>query len=234
MPKVMYTEGLSGFLVEGTELTHESASFGGGFAIIKAKGAASYFDTVVDTSLEGAKALEVDMPVYLKAWTAVAQNPLKEGDIVIPFDMRTSCWITDTPNSVTEGTVDLTSQCDWLEGRRDIKGDGNYTDSGSVNGYFESESEMQKQLGRCFRNTVVHSGTGDATKISWLPIKSDKTFWHFLITRRTDVVGETEVTIIRKMLINGIHSDVPSSGGVPFNYDYTTLAAFRYEREVAA
>ena len=45
--KVNKTEGRSGFLVPGTELTSTSESFAGGFCIIRSKGASSWFDTLV-------------------------------------------------------------------------------------------------------------------------------------------------------------------------------------------
>lgn len=112
MSKITIRDGRSGFLSEGTELTSTSETFDGGFCLIKAKGATSYFDTIVDNAIEGGRALDVDEPVYIEAFSTSEDNPLEEGDIVIPFDMRVSCWTTDCPNNASEGQLDLTSQCD--------------------------------------------------------------------------------------------------------------------------
>lgn len=232
--KVNYVEGKSGFLVPGTELTSVSESFAGGFCIIKAKGATSYFDTVKDSSVEGGRALDTDMPVWIDAFSEVAGNPLEEGDVVIPFDMKVSCWTTDCPNNVSEGTVDVTSQCDWLAGRKDIRRDGNRSESGTINGYYETDSEMQNSIERLFRPTIKHEGKGESAKITYIPYTQDNQFWHFLVTRVTNTVGEVEKTVIRKMAITGFTADSPSSGYVPFNFNYTAMASFNYEREVSA
>ena len=234
MSKITITDGKSGFLKEGTELTSTSQSFDGGFCLIKAKGATSYFDTLVDSSIEGGKALDVEMPIYIEKFTSQEDNPLEEGDVVIPFDMRVSCWTTDCSNNASEGQIDLTSQCEWLEGKRDIRGDGNISDSGTISGYYETDSEMQRKIENLFRPVIKDTATGGTKKVTYVPRSKDKTMWHFFITRVTDVVGETERTLIRKMYIDGFTADAPTSGGVPFNFNYTTLASFSYEREVSA
>ena len=46
--------------------------------------------------------------------------------------------------------------------------------------------------------------------------------------------GEVEKTVIRKMAITGFTADSPNSGYVPFNFNYTAMASFNYEREVSA
>lgn len=232
--KVNNVEGRSGFLVPGTELTSTSESFAGGFCLIKAKGATSYFDTVVDDSIEGGRALEVDMPVWIDAFSDAESNPLEEGDIVIPFDMRVSCWTTDCPNSVSEGTVDVTSQCDWLDGKKDIRRDNNPTESGTISGYYETDSEMQRAIEQLFRPSITHEGKGESAKITFVPRSKENQFWHFLVTRSTETVGEVERTIIRKMAITGFTADVPNSGYVPFNFNYTTCASYGYDREISA
>lgn len=234
MSKVNYTEGRSGFLVPATELTSMSESFAGGFCLIKAKGATSHFDSCVDAEVEGGKALEVDMPVWLDAWSESGSNPLEEGDVVVPFDMHTSCWTTDCANSVSEGTVEVTSQCDWLAGRKDIRRDGNITESGTISGYYMTDSEMQRAIEALFSATIEHSGKGEQAKITYVPRTEDNQMWHFLVVRETSTVGEVERTIIRKMAISGFTADVPSNGYVPFNFSYTSMARYNYAREVSA
>ena len=234
MSKVNNVEGKSGFLIEGTELTSTSESFAGGFCLIKAKGATSYFDTIVDSSVEGGLALDVEMPVWIEAFSQTDDNPLQEGDVVIPFDMAVSCWTTDCSNNVSEGTVDVTSQCDWLKGKKDIRRDNNPTESGTINGYYETDSEMQRAIEAIFRPTIQHKGKGETAKITYVPKTQNNQFWHFLITRTTTTVGEIERTIIRKMAITGYTEDVPNNGYVPFNFNYTTNDAYYYDREISA
>ena len=232
--KVEATSGRSGFLVaKEAPLNNQSASYDGGFCLIDAKGATSYFDTVVDESIEGGKALEVGCPVKLEAWASQDNCPLKEGDTVTPWDMRISCWTTNHPHGLSEGTVDVTSQCDIIKGQRDIRGDGNITGSGTVNGYLETDSEMQDFIKEHFSETIRHNGKDTSTKITLVPRKKDSTFWTFFTTRETTVVGEVEETIIQKVKIDSFNMDQPDSGFIPFNYSYTTLATYNYRKEVS-
>ena len=226
--KVNYSEGRSGFFKKGAVLTKQSASLGGGFCLITAKGASSYFDTIKDTSIEGGKALEKDMPVYLEAWNSQETCPLKEGDEVIPLEMAMSCWTTDCPASYSEGAIDRTSQCDIVQGVKDITGDGVVSESGSISGFYETDSEMQRFIEDNFVPSIVDNGT----KKTYVPIKKDKKYLHWFKTRETTESGEVETTLIRDMLISGFSAGQPSSGAVPFNYSYTTLRSFNYRKEV--
>ena len=80
--KVSSKEGRSGFLKDtGEELTSTTATFKGGWGIITAKGATSYFDGAVDSSIEGGKALDVGCPVYIKAFSQADDNPLEKGTL---------------------------------------------------------------------------------------------------------------------------------------------------------
>lgn len=226
--KVNYSEGRSGFFKKGEVLTKQSASFAGGFCLIKQKGASSYFDTIKDASIEGGKALEKDMPVYLEAWNSQETCPLKEGDEVIPLEMAMSCWTTDCPASYSEGAIDRTSQCNIVQGVKDITGDGVVSESGSISGFYETDSEMQRFIEDNFVPSIVDNGTNK----TYVPIKKDKKYLHWFKTRETTESGEVETTLIRDMLISGFSAGQPSSGAVPFNYSYTTLRSFNYRKEV--
>lgn len=226
--KVNYSEGRSGFFKKGEVLTNQSVSFAGGFCLIKQKGASSYFDTIKDASIEGGKALEKDMPVYLEAWNSQEACPLKEGDEVIPLEMAMSCWTTDCPASYSEGAIDRTSQCNIVQGVKDITGDGVVSESGSISGFYETDSEMQRFIEDNFVPSIVDNGT----KKTYVPIKKDKKYLHWFKTRETTESGEVETTLIRDMLISGFSAGQPSSGAVPFNYSYTTLRSFNYRKEV--
>ena len=228
--KVNYSEGRSGFFKKGAVLTKQSASFGGGFCLITAKGASSYFDTIKDEALEGGKALEKDMPVYLEAWNSQETCPLKEGDEVIPLEMAMSCWTTDCPVSYSEGSIDRTSQCDLVQGIKDIVGDGVVTESGSISGYYESESEMQRFIEDNFISKIVD----EDNKKTFVSMNKEKRYLHWFKTRETTVAGEVETTLIREMLISGFSAGQPTSGAVPFNFSYTTLRSFNYRKKVTA
>lgn len=228
--KVNYTEGRSGFFKEGEKLTKSTAKYSGGFGIITKKGAISYFDSVKDEDVTEGKALEEGMPVFLKKWDSEETNPLKEGDEVQALIQRLSCWTTDCPVAATEGTVDVTSQCDIAKGAKDIRPDGNIQETGTINGYYETESEMQRALEDKF---IAHIEDGEG-KITYVPRDNTSPLWHFFIARETETVGETEQILIRKMFISGFTTGQGSSGFNAFSFNYSTLEAYNYRRKINA
>ena len=229
--KVSSQEGRSGFFKNTEEeLTSLTASFKGGWGIITGKGATSFFDSAVDASIEGGKALDVGKPVYIPAFSEVDENPLEEGDTVAVYEMSVSCWTTDRNYSPSEGEVDVTSQCDEIAGKRDLRPDGNITETGTVNGYYETESEMIEVM-TSFFTPVITDANGKLTLSN--PPK-EKTLWTFLKVRETDTVGEVEKTIIRRQKISGLTLGSSQSGYFSFNYNYTTLESYEYRREVSA
>lgn len=227
--KANYSEGRSGFFKKGEAITKTTANFAGGFCLIEAKGATSYFDTLKDESIAEGKSLDVGMPVLLSAWSSSEENPLKEGDSVIPLEMALSCWTTDCPVSYSEGSIDRTSQCDIVAGVKDLVGDGVVTESGSISGYYESDSEMQRFIEDNFIASIIDKDT----KKTYVPIKKDKRYLHWFKTRETTASGETETTLIREMLITGFSAGQPTSGSTPFNFNYTTIKSFNYRKVIA-
>lgn len=229
--KVSSQEGRSGFFKETSEeLTSESASFGGGWGIITGKGATSYFDSVVDDSIENGKALDVGNPVYIPAFSDAESNPLEEGDMVAIYEMSVSCWTTDRNYSPSEGEVDVTSQCDEIAGKRDVRPDGNITETGTVNGYYETESEMIDVMTSFFTPVITDSDG----KLTLSNPPKEKTLWTFLKIRETDTVGEIEKTIIRRQKISGLTLGSSQNGYFSFNYNYSTLESYEYRRKVGA
>ena len=102
------------------------------------------------------------------------------------------------------------------------------SESGSISGFYETDSEMQRFIEDNFVPSIVDNGT----KKTYVPIKKDKKYLHWFKTRETTESGEVETTLIRDMLISGFSAGQPSSGAVPFNYSYTTLRSFNYRKEV--
>ena len=224
-------DGRSGFCKDAAaELTIETAVFAGGFGFITAKGASSYFDTLKDAALLKGKALVVGAPVELPAWETTAGNPLVSGDKVMPFTMDISCWTTDCPVSSQEGELDQTTQCDRIAGRKKLAGDGIYSESGTINGLFQTDSEMQRELEGLFRTRIV----AKAGKVTMLPRDSNKQFMHFFIYREMTEAGEVEITLFRKMRIPQISAGQAATGNTPFNFNYTTLESWQYENTVPA
>lgn len=229
--KTSAIDGRSGFCKNAAEeITIETATFKGGFGFITAKGTTSYFDTLVDSTLKGGKALAIGAPVKLPSWDATASCPLKEGDKVMPFSMDISCWTTDCPVSPQEGELDQTTQCDRIAGRKKLVGDGIISESGTINGLFETDSEMQRELEGLFRTRVVEK----EGKITMIPRDSNKQFLHFFIYREMTEAGEVEITIFRKMRIPQLNAGQAASGNTPFNFNYTTLESWQYESTVPA
>ena len=228
--KVKAIDGRSGFCEEAAEnLDSTTAIFAGGYGFIKAKGTASYFDTLLDSAIVGGKALTVGAVVKLPGWAESASNPLTEGDEVVPVSMEHSCWSTDCPVSSQEGELNQTTQCDHIAGRQDLRGDGVVTESGTINGLFMTDSEMQRQIEGLFRNRIIDKGG----KVTLVP-RTEKVFWHFFIFREMTDEGEIEVTIFRKMRIPQVSEGQPTSGNTPFNFNYTTLETWQYERTIPA
>jgi len=227
--KVQATDGRSSFLEEATELTPSTTAFAGGWGMITALGASSYFDTLKDSDITGGVALKVGCPVLLPAWTN-GNCPLLEGDKVLSFEQKVTCWTTDCPQGMSEGEVDQTTQCDIIEGRKDIVGDGNITETGTINGLFNSLSEQQRELEGLFADRIIEKGG----KITLIPRQKNKVFWHLFCYREMKDSGEVEVYRIRKMRISGVTEGQAQSGNTPFNFNYTTLARWNYEKTVAA
>jgi hypothetical protein len=224
-------DGRSGFCKDAAaELTIQTAVFAGGFGFITAKGASSYFDTLKDAALLKGKALVVGAPVELPAWETTAGNPLTDGDKVMPFSMDISCWTTDCPVSSQEGELDQTTQCDKIAGRKKLAGDGIYSESGTINGLFQTDSEMQREIEGLFRTRIV----AKAGKVTMLPRDSNKQFMHFFIYREMAEAGEVEITLFRKMRIPQISAGQAATGNTPFNFNYTTLESWQYENTVPA
>lgn len=229
--RVSAIDGRSGFCKKAADvITIETAKFEGGFGFITAKGASSYFDTLLDDSLAEGKALIVGAPVRLPAWDVVGKNPLAEGDKVVSISMDISCWTTDCPVAPQEGELDQTTQCDRIAGRKRLRGDGIISESGTINGLFETDSDLQRELEGMFRTRVVEKGG----KITLVPRDSSKTFWHFFVYREMTEAGEVEIIVFRNLRIPQLTEGQAASGNTPFNFNYTTLESWQYENTIAA
>ena len=229
--KIKSIDGRSGFCKNAAaEVTVETASFAGGYGFITAKGAISYFDTLVDSSLTKGKALVVGAPVHLPAWALTADCPLETGDKVMPFSMDISCWTTDCPVSPQEGEIDLTSQCERIAGTKHLVGDGIISESGTISGIFMTDDDMQRELEGLFRQRIISK----AGKVTLIPRQADMTFWHWFTYRQQNESGEVEITLFRKMRIPQLSEGQGSSGAVPFNFNYTALESWQYETTVPA
>jgi hypothetical protein len=228
--KVKAIDGRSGFCKEAeATITSETATFAGGFGFIKAKGAASYFDTIVDATLTKGKALVVGTPMRIDAFATSEDNPLAAGDEFLPVSLEISCWSNDCPVSPQEGEIDFSSQCDRIAGRKDLRGDGIVSESGTISGMFMTDSEMQRELEGLFRTRVVEK----AGKVTLIPRQTDQTYLHFFIYREMTAAGEVEITLFRKLRIPQLSEGQPASGQTPFNFNYTTLESWQYEKTVA-
>lgn len=227
--KIQATDGRSGFIKLGDKVDSSTATFKGGFCFIKAKGTASHFDQLKDSALADGIELPVGAVTRLPSWDKSADNPLTEGDEATEISMDISCWTTDCPASAQEGEVVVTTQCDVIAGRRAVQGDGVVVETGTINGLFYTDSEMQRELEGLFRNRIIDDGG----KVTLVP-RSRKDFWHFFTYREMSDAGEVEITLFRRMFIPQINAGQPASGSTPFNFNYTTLESWQYEETIAA
>ena len=65
-----------------------------------------------------------------------------------------------------------------------------------------------------------------------IPRDSNKQFLHFFVYREMTDAGEVEITIFRKMRIPQLNAGQAASGNTPFNFNYTTLESWQYERTI--
>lgn len=227
--KIQATDGRSSFLQPGDKITNSTASFAGGWCMLLKLGASSYFDTLKDTSITDGVTLKKGCPVLLPAW-ASGSNPLSEGDEVIPLTEKVTCWTKDCPQGMSEGEIDQTTQCDIIEGRKDIVGDGNISDTGTINGLFDSGSEAQRELEGIFTDRIIDKDG----KITLIPRKKDQTYLHLFCYRKMTDAGEVEVYRIRRMRITGVTEGQAENGNTPFSFNYSTLERWNYERTIPA
>lgn len=228
--KVSSIDGRSSFLIPGKQdITHATASFLGGWVCIKQKGAASYFDSLKDAAAEGGEAVKAGDFIKLDGWDG--SSPLSEGDMAAPYEEQMLCWVTDSPSAPSQGTVDFTTQCDVANGEKDIREDGQVSETGTQNGAFKTDSEFQRQLEALFATRIV-SKAGKITRIA----KTKNRWVHLFVYRKMTDSGEIQVSKIRRMMISGIDEGQPSMTGagamVPFNFSYTVLKSWVYEEHI--
>lgn len=228
--KATFKDGRSSILVPGEEITSTSESYAGGWVRIAALGASSYFDTLKDSGIEGGEAVKVGDIIRLKAFGDGVTNPLSTGDKVVALEAKVTCWTTDCNNGFTEGTIDLTTQCDIINNRRDIVGDGNVQDTGTINGLFDTNSELQREMEGMFTRRII-SKNG---KITAIDKKKDQEIIHLFCYKEQKDAGDVQVYRIRRMRVSGLSEGQPSNGATPFNYNYETLESWNYEETVAA
>lgn len=225
--KLQGKEGRSGFVdLTGTPITKQTAAFEGGIVQITKKAViGSYFDTLKDDQIINGQSLPVGAFFKLDSFDAIGDNPLTEGDEVVLAVMNISCWTTDIPNSASRSVVDQTTQCDWINGSRDIFLDKEVTETGTINGLFMTDSEMQRVLEGIF----THRSIEDGGKATWIPQQNGDPlyFWH--TRREMSEIGEKEITIYRKIMVTSFEAGQPASGNVPFNFGYETM--WRQQRE---
>lgn len=229
--KIDGQDGKFGFVTKGAELDNASAAYAGGFAQITAKGAASYFDTLKDDTIEGGEALEVGDIVYLPSWSE-AGSVLTAGDTCVPLtvDFDGSSWVTDRGRSASRDLADNTSQGDIAASKRSFREGGLQNDTGSISGYYADGAAIQREIDSHFTIRIIDDGT----KKTKVPVKSGSFLTAFCY-RETSTVGETEIWIFREMYIQSIDdTGSPMNGNVPFNFSYTTSWKRQYERTIAA
>lgn len=228
--KVSSIDGRSSFLIEGkTVLKHSTASYAGGWVCIKQKGSSSYFDSLKDPAEEGGEAVRVGDFIKLKGWSE--NSPLNEGDEAIAYTEKMACWVTDSPSSPSMGLADFSTQCDVANGEKDMREDGQISETGTQNGAFMTNSEVQRDFESLFATRIV-AKEGKITRVA----KKENRWIHLFVYREMTDSGEIQISKVRKIVISGIDEGQPSMTGsgamVPFNYSYTVLKSWVYEEHI--
>ncbi len=216
----------------GTLLTHESASFKGGFCRIESLGTLSKFDGVKDSSISDGEDPHVGSVVFLSEWEKVGDNPLAEGDTAIPFilDDTDACWVTDRGRSVSRNVFDKTTQCQAKRGEREYSYNASGDETGSISGLYAIGSDWQREIDSRFIERTIDNGEGKLTRVA----RKNTALLTAFSYRETSIAGEQEIWLFRALYVTSITTDAPQDGSVGFNFNYTAGWRRQVERTVAA
>jgi len=220
--------GKDGFLyliTRGAEKTAVTAT-DAGFAIITGKAEASGF-RAKDATIEGGKDVEVNDLVYL-----LGDEVLVAGDSYIPITLDLIGGATDVSSSGSKDKYEDTSQEDVADGVRSYSEGALVAKSGTVNGYFDTDNETQRNVENHFGTIILDDGANVTKKERISGVLET-----MLSYRETTEVGEVEVWEYKPMIVDSMDKSKPMDGNVPFNFNYTIDGKQKprvYYRTVAA
>jgi len=146
---------------------------------------------------------------------AKKDQPLAEGDSLIPWTIKKLSFTTDVSASAQGQVFDVTTQADVQSGVRAFVASVFKDRSGAINGQVDVDSAEQRELINEF-NAVI---TDDGSFITYEPAKTGT--HHFMLSRRETIEeGEVEVWEYFPVVIESFQTDKPIEGVCPFNFNY--------------
>jgi hypothetical protein len=161
---------------------------------------------------------EIERGEALKAgdfYFARKDQPLAEGDCLIPMEISKLSFTTDVSASAQGQAIDVSTQIDVLSGSRAYEPSAFKERSGSINGQGDTDSAEQRKLINAFNAVIIDDGE----HITRHPAKTG--VHHFMLSRReTATSGEVEVWEYFPVIVESFQMDKPIDGVCPFNFNY--------------
>lgn len=156
----------------------------------------------------------VDLAVDMIYW-AKKDQPLNEGDTVVPLVLTKISFVTDTSDSSQSTSHDVTTQADVDTGLRAYVPGAFKERTGSINGYVDTGSEEQRELLKEYRMVEVDDGTNISV------FKSKTSVHHYMLSRAENVPeGDFEMWEYFPVITEQLQMDKPMDGTQPFNFNY--------------
>lgn len=153
----------------------------------------------------------VDDFVYLKSGTVLAA-----GDAVKPMTLEFLGFCRDIDTTSQKQKFDDTTQADVRAGIKSYTESALSEVTGSISGYYETDSQAQELVERRFRAIIKDEG-GTVTRLPTIG-----GVFHFMLSlRETSTVGELEVWEYKPMIIDQLTQKKPLEGLQEFNFNYT-------------
>jgi hypothetical protein len=146
---------------------------------------------------------------------AEKDQPLEEGDILIPMKLARLSFTTDVGYNAQGQAIDVTTQADVETGARAYEPSAFKDQTGSVNGNVDVDSEEQRMLANEFSQVNIQDGGHVTVR------RANTQVHHFMISyRETKVPGETEMWRYFPIIVESFQMDKPVDGVIPFNFNY--------------
>ena len=162
----------------------------------------------------GAHKEAVDLSADMIFW-GKNQLILKNGDVVIPLNLKKISFVTDTSDSSQTTSHDVTTQADIETGLRSYVAGAFKERTGSISGYVDTESEEQRELLKEYRMVSIADETNTSVYISQTKVH------HFMLSRAEKVAtGESEMWEYFPVITEQLQMDKPMDGVQPFSFNY--------------
>jgi len=155
---------------------------------------------------------------------------LAADDKATPITISKLAFVTDDEDSSSKQKYEDTVQVDEVRSYQQGK---KPEITGSVSGYYETDSAEAEEIENKFKVIIKDDGAGNITRKVL-----DGNEFHTMISRReTTEVGETEVWEYKPMIVDQLSQGKPMDGNQPFKFNYTINGKFKpfvYKRVVPA